>query len=206
MRAKVTAPGLCRPDWMIAAELSLAVGPDLGFGSLDELRAEMSEVIGSLEGFDWDALASADDGPVIVPRRNWDLEFGDPAALPAVSSYGFRLVVDRKLWDEGTMIQESPSLAKLAPRAELRLSPADVQLMELSNQTHVTVDQGEVSFDLPFVADPAVAPRTAWLPGRLPGFDVRRLLAAGRSITNVRLRIPDNGGSDHDGGSEVSHG
>ncbi len=206
IRAKVTAPGLCRPDWMIAAELSLAVGPDLGFASLDELRAEMSQVIGSLEDLDWDALASADDGPIIVPRRNWDLEFGDPAALPAVSSYGFRLVVDRKLWDEGTMIQESASLAKLAPRAELRLSPADVQLMELSNQTHVTVDQGEVSFDLPFVADPAVAPRTAWLPARLPGFDVRRLLAAGRSITNVRLRIPDHGESDHDGGSEVRHG
>ncbi|MDH3295029.1 MAG: NADH-quinone oxidoreductase subunit NuoG, partial [Acidimicrobiia bacterium] len=188
LRAKVTAPGLSRPDWMIAAELSSAVGPELGFASLDELRAEMSESVVVLADLDWSALATADDGPVLGVERNWDLEFGDPAALPPVSSYGFRLVVDRKLWDNGTMVQNSPSLAHLTEPAVLRLSPADVRLMDLDDATHINVDQGDAEFDLPFVADPAVAPRTAWLPIGLSGFDVRQLLAAGRSITNVRLR------------------
>ena len=191
LAAKVTAPGVARADWMIAAELSAQIGPDLGFASLDELRAEMNAAVGALAGVDWTALTTADDGPLVRPERNWDLEFGDAAAAPPTSSYGLRLVVDRKLWDLGTMTQNSPSLAGLAPRAELHISPSDVQLMDLTNHDFVTIDQGDISFDLPFVINPAVAPRTAWLPARLPGFDVRELLSAGRSITNIRIRIPE---------------
>ncbi len=188
LSAKVTAPGLCRPDWMIAAELSLAVGPDLGFASLEELRAEMSETIANLGDLAWVDLNTSDDGPIPPPQRNWDLDFGDPAALPPVSSYGFRLVVDRKLWDTGVMVQHSPSLADLASPAILRLNPADVHLMDLDDSDYIRVDQGDVEFDVRFMADEAVSPRTAWLPVGLPGFDIRQLLAAGRSITNVRLQ------------------
>jgi NADH-quinone oxidoreductase subunit G len=190
LTAKVTAPGLSRPDWMIAAELSAAIGPDLGFDSLEELRAEMSAVVPCLADVDWAALASADDGPVLRPERNWDLEFGEAAAAPAASSYGLRLVVDRKLWDQGTMVQQSPSLMQLPSRAQLHLAPSDVHLMDLVNHDFVTVDHGDISFDLPFVIDNAVAPRTAWLPARLPGFDVRELLLAGRSVTNIQVRAP----------------
>jgi NADH-quinone oxidoreductase subunit G len=191
LSAKVTSPGLARPDWMIAAELSAALGIDLGFNSLAELRAEMSGSVPSLADVDWDGLVTADDGPLLRPERNWDLEFGEAAPAPPSSNYGLRLVVDRKLWDLGTMIQNSPSLASLPMRAELRLSPADVHLMNLAEHDFVTVDHGDISFDLPFVIDPAVAPKTAWLPARLPGFDVRELLSAGRSITNIRVRIPE---------------
>ena len=188
LSAKVTAPGLCRPDWMIAAEVSLAVGPDLGFGSLEELRVEMNETVGNLSDLSWSELNTADDGPIPPPQRNWDLDFGEPAALPPVSSYGFRLVVDRKLWDTGVMVQQSPSLAHLAAPAILRLNPADVHLMGLEDNDYIRVDQGDIEFDVRFEVDEAVSPRTAWLPVGLPGFDVRRLLAAGRSITNVRLQ------------------
>ncbi len=188
LRAKVTAPGLSRPDWMIAAEVSLAVGPDLGFGSLDELRAEMADTVANLADFDWAGLDTVDDGPIPAQQRNWDLDFGEPAALPPVSSYGFRLVVDRKLWDTGVMVQQSPSLADLASPAILRLNPDDVQLMGLDGNEFIRVDQGDVEFDVRFAADETVSSRTAWLPVGLPGFDVRQLLAAGRSITNVRLQ------------------
>ncbi len=188
LSAKVTAPGLARPDWMIAAELSMAVGPDLGFAGLDELRAEINATVGNLADLSWADLNTADDGPIPPPQRNWDLDFGDPASLPQVSSYGFRLVVDRKLWDTGVMVQQSPSLASLPAPAVLRLNPADVHLMDLNDSEYIRVDQGDVHFDVPFVADEAVAPRTAWLPVGQPGFDVRQLLAAGRSITNVRLQ------------------
>ncbi|MGH1490443.1 MAG: NADH-quinone oxidoreductase subunit NuoG [Acidimicrobiales bacterium] len=189
--AKVTAPGLARPDWMIAAELGSALGIDLGFGSLEELRAEITSVVPSMADVDWAALLTDDDGTLLRPERNWDLEFGDAAPAPPASSYGLRLVVDRKLWDLGTMVQNSPSLAALPMRAELRLSPADVHIMNLVDHEFVTVDHGDISFDLPFVSDPTVAPRTAWLPARLPGFDVRELLSAGRSVTNIRVRVPE---------------
>ena len=202
LSAKVTAPGLARPDWMIAAEVSLAVGPDLGFASLSELRSEMTETVSNLADLSWSDLNTVDDGPIPPQQRNWDLDFGDPAALPPVSSYGFRLVVDRKLWDTGVMVQQSPSLAGLAGPAVLRLNPADVHLMDLDDQEFIRVDQGDVEFDVRFAADAAVAPRTAWLPVGLPGFDVRQLLAAGRSITNVRLQSSTVDGVVDDGDLE----
>ena len=152
----------------------------------------MSAVVPALRDVDWAALSTADDGPVLRAERNWDLEFGEAAAAPPASSHGLRLVVDRTLWDLGTMTQKSPSLAGLAPRAELHLSPSDVQLMDLVSHDFVTIDQGDISFDLPFVIDDRVAPRTAWLPARLPGFDVRELLSAGRSVTNIRIRVPED--------------
>ena len=44
---KVTTTGTARPDWMIAAELSLAVGPDLGFATLEELReVDVEDLLG----------------------------------------------------------------------------------------------------------------------------------------------------------------
>ncbi len=206
LSAKVTAPGLCRPDWMIAAEVSLAVGPDLGFGSLDELRGEMTETVANLGDLSWTELNTAEDGPIPPQQRNWDLDFGDPASLPPVSSYGFRLVVDRKLWDTGVMTKHSPSLADLATPAILHLNPADVHLMDLDHSDYIRVDQGDIEFDVRFVADEAVAPRTAWLPVGLPGFDVRQLLAAGRSITNVRLQGSTVDSGPHEDSDQIDDG
>ena len=196
LTAKVTAPSLARPDWMIAAELAAVLGFDLGFTSLDEIHQDMSVTVPALASLDWAGILTAEDGPLIRPNRNWDLEFGEAAASPPMASSTLRLVVDHKLWDLGTMSQQSPSLSGLAPQAELHLSPADVQLMDLTNQDFVTIDQGDVSFDLPFVIDPAVAPKTAWLPMRLPGFDVRELLSAGRSVTNIRIRVSEGPASE----------
>ncbi len=198
IRAKVTAPGLARPDWMIAAELAAAIGPDLGFDSLQQLRAEISDAIDGLGSIDWDGpdapVAAMADGPLVRLARNWDLEFGQAASAPAPASSGLRLVVDRRMWDQGTMVQRSPSLAGLARSAELRLSPTDVQLLNLGDSSWVTIEHGDDAFDLPFVIDKAVAPRTAWLPIGLPGFDVRQVLASGRSVTNIGVRAAAESG------------
>ncbi len=199
LSAKVTSPGLARPDWMIAAEVSLAMGDDLGFGTLDELRQEMSAAVASLADVDWPGLSSADDGPVLRPHRNWDLEFGKPADAPPEPKSGLRLLVDRKLWDAGTMTAESPSLVGLAEPAVLRLSPSDAVGLNLVDASHVTVEQGDESYDLPFVVDESVAPRTAWLPIRLPGFDARKLLSSGGSVNSIQARIAD-GLTDDDAG------
>ena len=188
IRAKVTPPGQAKPDWMVAAEVAGALGIDLGFVTLDELRAELVDTAASLAGVDWDEVASNDDGVVLDLKRQWVLEFGDPAVPPSNSSYGLRLVVDRKLWDLGTMVQESPSLAALPEQALLRLSPRDVVELGLRPGETVVVERENQSFELAYASDPSVVPRTAWLPVRLPGFDVRRLMATGRSVTNVMVR------------------
>lgn len=191
VRAKVTPPGLCRPDWMIAAEIGSQLGFDMGFTTLAELRSEISSTAVSFAEIDWAEFDNAEDGPLLELNRDWDLEFGEPAEPPVVASYGMRLIVDRKLWDLGTMTQEAGHLASLSPGAALHFSPTDVQMMDLTNQSYVTIDHGDISFDLPFVSDHRVPPRSAWLPARLPGFDVRKLLSAGRSITSVRVRTSE---------------
>ena len=188
LRSKVTPPGQSKADWMIAAEIASALGIDLGFTTLDELRAELADTSASMSDVDWAAISSNEDGHVIDLKRKWVLEFGDAAVPPAASNYGLRLVVDRKLWDLGTMVQESPSLAELPEQAVLHLSPADVDRLGLGNASVAVIDRDGQDFEVPFIADPGVVAGSAWLPARLPGFDVRQLLTAGRSVTNILIR------------------
>ncbi len=187
IRAKVTAPGLARPDWMIAAELAATIGPDLGFESLDQLRSEMAESVAGLETIDWSGPAALADGPLLRPSRNWDLEFGAAAEPPSVSG-GLSLIVDRKLWDNGTMVSMSPSLQGLVADAAIHLSPTDVQLLGLVDSAEVLVQQGDIRVGLPLVSDSAVPAGTAWIPARLANFDARQLLQAGRPVTTVTVQ------------------
>jgi len=41
---KVTAPGTARPDWMIAADLAVRLGTDLGFESVDDIALEIERL------------------------------------------------------------------------------------------------------------------------------------------------------------------
>ncbi len=115
------------------------------------------------------------------------LEFGDAAVPPPVNDYGLRLVVDRKLWDLGTMVQQSPSLAGLAENATLMLAPADVEALRLTGST-ATIDLASGPVEVPFVADAQTAPGTARVPFRLPGVDARDLMVAGQAVTAITVR------------------
>ena len=65
---KVTAPGTVRPDWMIASELALRMGADLGFDSLDAIAAEIEAVAPSHRGLTPELLARKGLGDgVVVP-------------------------------------------------------------------------------------------------------------------------------------------
>jgi predicted molibdopterin-dependent oxidoreductase YjgC len=72
LNQKVTPPGTARADWIIAAELAARLGHDIGFGSLDELWAEVERVAPAHAGLTREVLLSHRDG-VVVPC--------DPAAL-----------------------------------------------------------------------------------------------------------------------------
>ena len=65
---KVTPPGTARPDWMIAAELAVRMGSDLGFDTVDAVSAEIAAVVPSHLGVTPELLARPGnrDG-VVVP-------------------------------------------------------------------------------------------------------------------------------------------
>lgn len=187
LRAKVTPPGQAKADWVIAVELASALGFDLGFATLDELRSEMVGTASSLAGVDFAAVGAAGDGPLIERQRQWVLEFGDAAVPPTVNDYGLRLVVDRKLWDLGTMVQESPSLAGLAGETKLTLAPADIESLGLVGSTAL-VERNGSTVEMPYAADPAIPPGIARLPIRLRGIDARDFMVAGQAVNTVVVR------------------
>ena len=186
VRAKVTAPDQARADWVIAVELASALGFDLGFATLDELRHELRATSSSMAEIDWADVAGGDDGPLINRKRQWVLEFGDAAAPPTVEGYGLRLVVDRKLWDTGTMVRESPSLTGLVGRAEARLAPADAERLGV-NGGNVTVAAGDQAFSMPCVLDADQLPGTVRIAAGMADHDIRSLITAGQALTVVAV-------------------
>ena len=92
----VTAPGTARDDWMIATELGLMLGHDLGFDSIESVTAAAGIAVG-------DILVRP-----VPPLPDVDEHRGSP------SGYDYRLGVSRKMYDQATITQMSPSLAPLA--------------------------------------------------------------------------------------------
>jgi len=89
---KLTAPGFAWPDWMIAAELAVALGQDLGVSSANDLADELQLIAPAYAGLTLAVLHSdaAHDG-IIVPMvdgasRPSTVEPIDPVALPGVES------------------------------------------------------------------------------------------------------------------------
>jgi NADH-quinone oxidoreductase subunit G len=186
VRAKVTPPGQAKPDWMVAVEIAAALGFDLGFVTLSELRAELGATAASLADIDWDDVGRQADGVLMDRDRHWVLEFGDAAERPSLD--GLMVVVDRKLWDQGTMVLQSPSLAGLVSSAALRISPDDAGRLGLEPSGTVALERRGEVMEAPYVVDPAVVAGTVCMAIRLPGFDARRLLAPGQAVAAVSIR------------------
>ncbi|SRR5579875_1273140 len=86
---KVVAPGTCRPDWMIAAELAAALGADLGLESVEEIWDEIERLAPSHAGITRVLLASRSsrDGLLApLPRVPVRIQpgVGRPGGGPAV--------------------------------------------------------------------------------------------------------------------------
>jgi predicted molibdopterin-dependent oxidoreductase YjgC len=89
---KISAPGFAWPDWMIAAELAVALGGDLGVLSDNDLVEELVLAAPAYAGLTREVLHSdvAHDG-ILVPLardtdHHTDVEPIDPMALPGVES------------------------------------------------------------------------------------------------------------------------
>jgi NADH-quinone oxidoreductase subunit G len=135
-----------------------------------------------------ESVAGATDpaaGIVGVSLPDWRVI--DP---PLLDAYSLRLVVRRKLYDRGTLVQHSPSLAGLAERATLRLHPQDFDRLGIvpgddvrvtSSRGHVTVAAGP---------DPAVPRGVAVLDANKAGGRANVLIDANTPVTDVRVERP----------------
>jgi NADH-quinone oxidoreductase subunit G len=109
------------------------------------------------------------------------------AAPPAVDAYSLRLVATRKLYDLGTSVQRSPSLAGLAPGASVRLHPHDFDRVGVAAGTPVNVSSAKGSITLPVHSDDGVPRGSAAVLLSQPGADASALIDATATVTDVRV-------------------
>ncbi len=190
LQAKVTPPGQARPDWMIAADIAGSLGADLGFVTLEELRADLAGTVSSFSEVDWQSLVRSGDGPLLATDRSWSAEFGDPVVAPTPDGYGLRLVVDRKLWDLGTMVQHSASLRDLPEQATVRLSTHDFDALGINDGDTVTIEWSGGTHDLSAQREPGLPRGAARIPFRIPGFDAGTLIKSKNLVAEIRVTVP----------------
>jgi NADH-quinone oxidoreductase subunit G len=182
---EVTPAGGSRADWMIAAELALELGGDLGAGTAADLTAAIAASVSGFDGAIGDALL----GDGVLAGTPTDLAPVD-IPLPAVpdrNSYDFRLVVSRELYDQAIGTVNSPSLAPLAETASVHLHPLDLERVGTTEGRDVKLSSTRTSVIFRVVADSSVLRGTAWVPFNQPGPNVGELIDCFAAVNDVRI-------------------
>lgn len=181
---KITPRGTSRADWMIAAELLFMLGHDSGVANITEVQKLMSRSVPS-----FGAVATSVDvrkNGIVVSAPAARATFAAPVAAPR-SSYDFRLVLSRKLYDRAAGTANSPSMSQLAPGASVQVNPLDLERIGAAEGSNVRVSNQNSSIVLPVVASVAVPRGTALVPFNQPGADARELVRHGDAVTDVRI-------------------
>lgn len=197
---KVVPPGLARPDWMIASQLSEYLGRDLGFDSLESIWDEIQKVAPLYEGVSLSLLGSAQnkDG-IIVPlaitsgQRPAILELDTLRATTRripFDAYSLRLISSRRLYDQGTLTQHSQFLANLGDQGSLQINPSDLKSLGIISGGQVRVRSSRSSLVLNVVPNQSIPRGSAWLGFNLIGSKASDLIDAFSDIIEIRLETP----------------
>jgi NADH-quinone oxidoreductase subunit G len=162
---KVTPHGTARPDWMIAADLALSLGHDLGLDSLPAVTAAHA-------GSERSTFGPLGAGASVEAPRN---------------SYDYRVVVSRKLYDRAAGTANSPSLAALAIGAGAHVHPLDLATIGLPAGTEVRLVGSKGAVVAPLVEDADVMRGTIWAPFNQPGARITDIVDAGLGAIDVRV-------------------
>ena len=107
--------------------------------------------------------------------------------VPSLDAYSLRLVSSRTLYDQGTLVQQSSSLAHLAPPGRLRVNPSDLDRLGLSTGGWVRMTWPRGSETIEVVADAGVPRGSASLPFNLSGPAAADIIDASAPINDVRI-------------------
>ncbi len=147
----VTAPGTARPDWEIAAELAARLDADLGFDDVEDIRAEMAYVSPIHASVTTEALTSAGTEGLLLdslplPRETWQRmrtrpKLHQPHVYRPISEADkqLRLVVTRRMYDDGEMLRHCPSSRALVREPQARVNPSEVSRLGLTPEGMVVL-------------------------------------------------------------------
>ncbi len=183
---KVTVHGTARPDWMIAVELADVMGVELPMGSVQDVHDVMVRTVPEFASVSRHALREHPDGILVahVGESRDDFAARTPNER---AGFGYRLVVSRKLYDGGRNVEQSASLASLAPGAALYLHPLDLDRLGAPEGAQVKVSGERTSIVMKIMSDPSVQRGTAWSPWNQPGANIGELIDASRPVNDVRV-------------------
>ncbi len=178
--ARVTAPGLVRSDLEIAASLA-KTAPQSNSDAQSSL--ETSHMLGS-EPIAWDLLELSSEGARIkTPTKPIQRVKAD---VPTVAD-GLRLVIGNKLWDQGTIVENSRTLAGLCETFKVRINPADADRFGLTAGAEIVVKNAKATASVPFITDSSVAEGVLWAPANVRGFDPRSFVTFSESVCYVEV-------------------
>ncbi len=188
LRQKVTPPGTARADWMIAAELGRRLGSDFDTNSPTELWAQVVARSAAHADLDLDTLSAPGNGDGLVVGAGSVAAPAFPEAeVPAHDGHGFRLVVDRKLYDSGSQVRFSPSLAGLAPGTTVRVAWAEADKLGIDDGTTVSVVSPAGTLRLPLERDASVPAGIAAVAFAQGDHHVGELIDHSSPVTDIRI-------------------
>ncbi|MFP4513010.1 MAG: molybdopterin oxidoreductase family protein, partial [Acidimicrobiales bacterium] len=114
----------------------------------------------------------------------------EPVSEPGpVDAYALRLVTRRKLYDQGTLLANSPSLAELGPGARVVLHPVDFEKIGVPAGDEVRLTSPSGAVVLPLDPDSSV-PRGRAVVLINQGARITDLLDATSASIDVRIEVP----------------
>jgi NADH-quinone oxidoreductase subunit G len=179
-------------------KLAMVDVAEAGGTSVAGARAEAATAEADTATDEGEAAAEAGDGTdtegeptgpvaprpgVVLPPR------ADREAAP-LDAYSLRLVATRKLYDRGTLVRHSPSLADLAEPATLRLHPTEFEKLGVAAGAKVRVTSSRGHLTVPVRPDGAVPLHCAQLTVNAPGGRANVLIDGAAAVTDVRVERP----------------
>ena len=182
---KITPRGTSRPDWMIATELSIALGADIGVSSLEDLNEKLVNTVAAFAPSN-DAKSTHGDG-VLMARETPVTISGVATRVTDRNAYNYRLVVSRTMYDSAQSTISSPSLVGIITEAAIFVNPLDLARIGVTEGASVRVGVDGTNIVIAVKAHNGVNRGTAWLPFNHTGVDIRPLLNIASDVTDVRI-------------------
>jgi len=184
---QVTPAGSTRADWMIAADLAIELGGDLGYGAVEEITADIAAKVTGFAGVTAVALAADSNGVLAEVPTEIDPMNTVGVEVPERNAYDFRLVVSRTMYDQAIGTAQSPSLAHLPRGSAVHLHPLDLERVGTTDGTEVKVTGARATVVFTVAADTTVLRGTAWVPFNNPGPNVGDLIDSFAAVNDVRI-------------------
>ncbi len=182
---KITPCGTSRPDWMIATELSIAMGLDIGVSSLEDLSEKLVSTVAAFAPSS-DAKSTYGDGVLMAHETPVTIS-GKVSRAVDRNAYNYRLVVSRTMYDSAKSTASSPSIAGLIGDTAIFVNPLDLARIGVAEGASVRVGADGTNIVIAIKAHNGVRRGVAWLPFNHTGVDIRPLLDMASDVVDVRI-------------------